>query len=68
MGIDTHGVDPGQDETFATNMQIAEHNGIALECLGGLDQLPPTGATLVVGALPLKEGSGSPVSVLAFIP
>lgn len=68
MGIDTHGVDPGQDETYATNTQIAERNAIALECLTNLDQLPPTGATLVLGILRLKDGSGTPLSVMAFIP
>ncbi len=68
VGIDTHGVDPGQDETFATNTQIAERNGIVLECLTNLDQLPPTGTTLVLGILRLKDGSGSPLSVMAFVP
>ncbi|MCS6845049.1 MAG: cyclase family protein [Caldilineales bacterium] len=68
MGIDTHGVDPGQDPTFATNTMIAERNAIALECLTNLDQLPPTGTTLVLGILRLKDGSGTPLSVMAFVP
>ncbi|MCS7010396.1 MAG: cyclase family protein [Anaerolineales bacterium] len=68
MGIDTHGVDPGQDVTFFTNVEIAKRNAIALECLGNLDQLPPKGATLVIGILRLQNGSGSPVSVMAFVP
>lgn len=67
-GIDTHGVDPGQDESYATNTQVLENNGIVLECLTNLDQLPPTGATLVLGVLRLKDGSGSPLSVMAFVP
>lgn len=68
MGIDTHGVDPGQDATFATNTMIAERNAIALECLTNLDQLPPKGTTLVLGILRLKDGSGTPLSVMAFVP
>jgi kynurenine formamidase len=68
VGIDTHGVDPGQDETFATNVQVLEQPGIVLENLTNLDQLPATGTTLVIGILRLKEGSGTPASVLAFIP
>lgn len=68
MGTDTHGLDPGQDETFATNVEIAKRNGIALECLTNLDQLPPTGTTLVLGILRLKDGSGTPLSVIAFVP
>jgi kynurenine formamidase len=67
-GIDTHGVDPGQDASYATNTQVTEVNGIVLECLTNLDQLPPTGTTLVLGILRLKNGSGTPLSVMAFIP
>ena len=68
VGIDTHGVDPGQDEQYATNTQVLAQKGIILECLTNLDKLPPKGAILAIGLLRLKEGSGSPVSVLAFIP
>ena len=39
-----------------------------LECLNNLERLPATGATLVIGRLPLVGGSGSPASVLALTP
>jgi kynurenine formamidase len=68
VGTDTHGVDPGIDTSHATNVQIARAHGIAIECMANLDQLPPTGATLVLGPLQLREGSGSPLSVVAFVP
>ena len=68
VGIDTHGVDPGLDTSYATNTQIAKAQKIAIECMANLNQLPPKGATLVLGPLQLKDGSGSPLSVLAFIP
>lgn len=68
VGIDTHGVDPGQDEEYATNTQVLAGNGIVLENLTNLDQLPATGTTIVIGILRLYEGSGTPVSVLAFVP
>ena len=64
----THGVDPGLDTSYATNTQIAKAQKIAIECMANLNQLPPKGATLVLGPLQLKDGSGSPLSVLAFIP
>ena len=67
VGIDTHGVDPGQSSTFATNHAVLAANGIVLECLTNLGQLPPTGATLVIGVLALEGGSGSPASVMALI-
>ncbi len=68
VGIDTHGVDPGQNTEFACNRQVLTKNGIILECLTQLDQLPAKGTTLVIGVLKLKDGSGSPASVLAFVP
>lgn len=68
VGIDTHGADPGQDVNYATNTQVLERNGIVLECLTNLDKLPPKGTTLVLGALALKDGSGTPLSVMAFAP
>ncbi len=67
LGTDTHGVDPGSDPTYAASMAIYEADGLILECLAGLDQLPPTGATLVIGGLPVQDGSGSPARVLALI-
>ncbi|MBW4625243.1 MAG: cyclase family protein [Brasilonema octagenarum HA4186-MV1] len=68
VGIDTHGVDSGQDTTFGTNSLVLEKPRIVLENLTNLNQLPPTGATLAIGALRLRGGSGSPVGVLAFVP
>jgi kynurenine formamidase len=47
---------------------IAKAHKIAIECTAHLGQLPPTGATLVLGPLRLQNGSGSPLSVMAFVP
>ncbi|MDF5729461.1 MAG: hypothetical protein PUP92_15970 [Rhizonema sp. PD38] len=68
LGTDTHGVDSGRDRSFAASSAIYASNGIILECLGGLEKLPPKGATLVVGGLPIVSGSGSLARVLAFMP
>ena len=68
LGIDTAGVDGGQDSGFAVNRLLLERPRLALENLGNLQPLPPAGATLVVGVLPLTGGSGSPAAVLAFLP
>lgn len=68
IGIDTHGVDGGLDETFAVNRLMLGQPRIVLENLANLDQLPPTGTTLIIGVLSLKGGSGSPASVLALVP
>ena len=68
IGIDTHGVDGGQDATFSINRRALEQPRIVLENLCNLDRLPAVGATVVIGALKLQGGSGSPASVLAFLP
>ncbi len=68
LGIDTHGVDGGQDRTFSINKLVLQQPRIVLENLCNLDKLPPTGATLVIGLPRLEGGSGAPVAVLAFVP
>jgi kynurenine formamidase len=68
IGIDAPGVDPGTDTAFTINRAVLEQPRIVLENLTNLDRLPPTGATLVIGRLRLRAGSGSPVSVLALVP
>jgi kynurenine formamidase len=67
VGTDTHGVDPGQDETFTINKLVLEKQLIVLENLTNLHELPAVGIVLVIGILRLVGGSGSPVSVLAFV-
>jgi kynurenine formamidase len=67
IGIDTHGVDAGQDTTFATNRLVLEQPRIVLENLTNLDQLPAIGTTLIIGILRLQNGSGSPAAVIALV-
>jgi len=38
-----------------------------LQCLTNLDQLPPTGAIVVAAPLKIRNGSGSPLRVLALV-
>ena len=68
VGTDTLGVEPGNDSAFSVNKLTLEQGRIVVENLTNLERLPPTGATLVIGVLPLTEGTGSPAAVLAFIP
>ncbi|MTJ06288.1 cyclase family protein [Anabaena sp. UHCC 0204] len=65
VGIDTHGIDSGQDTNFTINRLLLERSLIVLENLTNLDQLPPQGITLIIGILRLKGGSGSPAAVIA---
>jgi kynurenine formamidase len=68
LGIDTHGLDPGSDTDYRTNMVLAETHKIAVECMGHLNELPPTGATVVLAPLQLQDGSASPLDIIAFVP
>ena len=68
VGIDTHGVDPGLDTSYATNTEMAQTHKIAIECMANLDKLPPRGATLVLAPLQVQGGSGSPMDIIALVP
>jgi kynurenine formamidase len=67
LGTDTHGADPGNDGEFKASSAIYRADGMVLECLAGLDRLPASGATLVIGGLPVTKGTGSPARVLALL-
>ena len=68
MGTDTHGLDHPGDTAFQASRLLLKEPRVLLENLANLDQLPPVGATLVIGILRLQGGSGSPAAVLAFVP
>jgi kynurenine formamidase len=68
LGIDTLGVDPGNDEEFKTNTLLLKGHRIHLENLAGLGQMPATGGWVAVGGVRNKGGSGSPATVFGLIP
>lgn len=68
LGTDTAGLEPGIDDTLSVSKLVLSQPRIALENLANLHRLPPTGATIVIGALRLVGGSGSPAAVTAFVP
>ena len=69
LGTDTLGIDPGCATDFPVHSQISHPAGLwHLENLQNLKELPPLGAWIVVGVLPLIGGSGSPARVLALVP
>jgi kynurenine formamidase len=65
VGIDTHGVDSGQNTNFTINRLLLKQSLIVIENLTNLDHLPPQGTTLIIGILRLKGGSGSPAAIMA---
>ncbi len=68
LGIDSPGVDAPGDGGYGTNRLALAQGRIVLENLANLEQMPPSGATIAIGALRLRGGSGSPATVLALLP
>jgi kynurenine formamidase len=68
LGIDTASIDHGPSTDFTAH-RIGAAAGVAnLENLTGLDQLPPTGATVIALPMKIAKGSGGPVRVIALLP
>lgn len=71
FGTETIGTDHGQATHF--NPPHPAHHYIhgagryGLQCLCNLDLLPPTGAVIFSAPLKIKQGSGSPLRVLALV-
>jgi kynurenine formamidase len=71
FGTETIGTDAGQAAHFRPPypchalMHGAGRYG--LQCLANLDLLPPTGAVLITPPLKVRQGSGSPLRVLALV-
>jgi kynurenine formamidase len=71
FGTETIGTDAGQAAHF--NPPYPAHHYLhgagryGLQCLANLDRLPATGAMLLAAPLKIRNGSGSPLRVLALI-
>ncbi|HYH95786.1 cyclase family protein [Hyalangium sp.] len=68
IGIDTLSTDPGPSATFEQHKDFLTGGGYHIENLADLSALPPVGAFLVVSPLFVKDGSGAPARVFAFLP
>lgn len=68
IGIDTLSLDPGQAKVFETHLIMLGADKYQIENLANLDALPATGATVVVGVLPVRDGSQAQARVLALLP
>lgn len=72
FGTETVGTDAGQgadyDPPYPAHYLLHGAGKYGLQCLRGLDRLPPTGALLIAPPLKIRGGSGSPLRVLALIP
>ncbi len=67
IGVDTLSLDPGNSADFAVHYSWLPSGRYGIENLAGLDQLPPTGATVFVGAPKHAGGTGGPARVVAVV-
>ncbi len=72
FGTECIGTDSGQaahaDPPYPAHYILHGAGRYGLQCLNGLDRLPPTGAILLAAPLKIKHGTGSPLRVLALVP
>jgi len=68
IAIDTPSIDCGKSEYFKVHQIICGADKLALENIANLDKLPPSGATLFVMPVPIKDSTGAPARVFALLP
>lgn len=72
FGTETVGTDAGQgahlSPPYPAHYILHGAGRCGLQCLANLDQVPPTGALLLAAPLKIRDGSGSPLRVLALVP
>lgn len=67
IAVDTLSLDHGISESFPVHYAWLPQNRYGIENMAGLDQVPASGATLVVGAPNHRGGSGGPARIFAMI-
>ena len=71
FGTETVGTDAGQGSHYTppypAHFYLHGAGKFGLQCLANLDQLPPTGAILIAAPLKIKDGTGSPLRVMALV-
>ncbi|GAB4440961.1 MAG: cyclase family protein [Chloroflexi bacterium OHK40] len=65
IGVDTLSLDPGNSTTFAVHYTLLPTNRWGLENIANLESIPPSGATLFVGAPRVAAGSGGLTRLMA---
>jgi len=67
VGLDTPSIDYGQSKDFRTHQILLGENIPAFENVANLDQLPATGAYVVALPMKIKDGSGGPLRIIAWV-
>ncbi len=67
IAVDTLSLDPGNSTDFAVHYAWLGGGRFGVECVANLDQLPPKGASVFVGAPKHRGGTGGPARILALV-
>ena len=67
MGIDTASIDYGQSKDFKTHQILLGQNILGFENVANLDKLPPKGAFVIALPMKIKNGTGGPLRLVAWI-
>lgn len=67
VGIDTPSIDYGQSKDFKTHQTLMGANIPALENVANVDKLPRSGAYIVALPMKIKNGSGGPLRIIAWV-
>lgn len=67
VAVDTLSLDHGGSKDFGFHLAWLGAGRWGIECVAGLGQVPPTGATLVAGAPKIRGGTGGPGRVIALV-
>lgn len=68
IGLDTASIDHGQSTLFESHRILLEKNIPAFENVGAMEALPPTGAYVLALPMKIKDGSGGPLRIVAWVP
>ena len=67
VGLDTASIDYGQSTLFESHCILFAKNIPAFENVAALDQLPTKGAYVVALPMKIKDGSGGPLRIVAWV-
>lgn len=68
VGLDTPSIDFGGSKLFETHQVLFEKNIPGIENVANLNKLPIQDFIIIALPMKIKEGSGSPLRIVAFIP
>jgi kynurenine formamidase len=67
IAVDTLSLDPGNSADFAVHYSWLPAGRFGIENVANLDQVPPAGATVFIGAPKHRGGTGGPARVMAVV-